>query len=590
MFFYFSQMQYLNLYQPTLSRFLQYQAQEKSGFEVYQEADVLVTKIGGDNASRIRENVERIHARKKDDKEQIVVVSAIRSSSPEFNTLRHPDVGDLVKKEANANGFNTTSHLIGIGRILGNLNELREAEDECVALEKERAYEFLLQISEFTYAILDREFETVPDPIRTEVNMCLNHLESAIVEFDPRAGDRVIALDSDWIIQKANRSVFSITGLGEQLARQIYQAAFSTQGLRSKSIDLDEEQYEVGFEIDPRGLSEAEESEKGAALLEAEAQVMATVKSLVLEVLEDEEEENNVLVLGGHAAGLASQRGYSDKMGAYIASFAAEARNKVVYLVEKEFPIMSADPRKVKAAKVLEHINAMFSAEAFGSVYGANAGAIQEEALDILAEAEVDTLVLNPKHIEEGKITRIHSFESDANRVEMVATKAAPYVLEITSRKMNAEGIASYFLQWFEEKGVSIDHIFTTQKTIALTFNNGKVNETLISALETDLKEDPSDQHFSLNLRADQRMIFCMGNNMRRPGISAAASIACALGNINIKSITQGPSQQMMVYAVDDAEADLALQLIHRISVEIDDNAFDGLLAPHRSLVADLIS
>src|SRR3989344_4217700 len=90
----------------------------RTGLDVLHEADVYATKIGGDNAGKLRENFATILDRQTHGKKQILAVSAIRSSDRRFTAMAHENARDRDPDDDLKEGFNTTSHLIAIAKCI----------------------------------------------------------------------------------------------------------------------------------------------------------------------------------------------------------------------------------------------------------------------------------------------------------------------------------------------------------------------------------------------------------------------------------------------------------------------------------------
>lgn len=531
---------------------------EVDNLEKLNDTDTYVTKIGGDNAGSLRENYERIQERNAKGKKQVIVVSAIRSSEG-FRSFRYEGIGDLVEKERDSKGFNTTSHLIATAKLLQRG-------------EKATALEVTEKIESFTQSILGSEVESeFLDPLRQVVTTSLNPLKTEIDDFDS-AQDVIEEIGSDWLIRKGDGRIFSIAGVGEMLACAVYQEYFRLKKLNSRSVDLDHDIYETAFqeELGKYRHKKDETDEEAKAVRDrieaAEARVVSSVKAQVADIIEDAD----VVVAGGYAPVIASQRGYSDKMGAYMAQVASETlQEEVAYLIEKEFPIMSGDPRIVKWAKVVRQMTYDFAAEVFGSKYGADAGAVQEEALDILSRADIDAFIFNPNRMERCRISRIsNDYHPTPNGAEMIGRKKVPNILQIKSNVMNEEGIVDIFTQWFRENKVRIDHIATSSNTISFTFNNGDFSEDKRTDLERFLEQEYPER-FTSRVLKDQALLYCMGNNMQRPGVALQATLGMLLSGADIHLITQGVNERVMVFAVDEDVSREALQKMHQTAVEV---------------------
>jgi aspartokinase len=522
----------------------------ESARQALDAADVLVTKIGGENAADLAANAAIADHRRATGKKQILAISALRSSDPRYSAYADEAAADRDKFGAVKPGFNATSHLIEMARRLQS-GDLRSAES---ILERLRG--FTREIVEANVGD-DPSFERptalarLSAVIDRKVNALLAQLRNA------QAGD-VIALEKDWLL-RTNLGYVSLTGFGEDLAQAIYREYFQLRGLRAAEIRTDG-LASVVFGDDPRSVLESERDVRGA---------VDTIRAKVRHQVDCLLPARDILVAGGYVPVLGGQRGYSDKTGALLAQAVSESGHRVAYLIEKQEPIRSADPRAVSGTRVVERMTPELALEAFGSVHGADGGAIHPEALAMLAHSGIDTFVLNPSDESRG-ITRIAPFDPPPTGAEIVAARPMPVSLQIRSTKMYGRpGFLETLTKWFSDRGISIDQVATTEVTVSFTFTNGGVGAERIGEFEAFLRQSIADDDLRLEAQRDRALLFCLGNNM--DGLAPLARAVSALegARIPVHSL-QRSTREVITLIVDGDRARDGLRALHEGCVEVD--------------------
>jgi aspartokinase len=236
----------------------------------------------------------------------------------------------------------------------------------------------------------------------------------------------------------------------------------------------------------------------------------------------------------------------------------------VAYVIEKQYPVMSADPRLVTGATVVPEMTYDFAMEAFGNVHGADGGAIHPEALAMLAHTDIDTFVLNPETAAPENITHIHRFDPEPDGIEMAAVRPIPTALQVRSTKMfNRPGFLQTMSQWFADRGISVDQIFSSEVTISFTFTNGGVGDPVIAQFRQFLEEQYADDELELNVLRDRAALYCMGNNIAGVAPLAQMMKSLEIGGVkNIDFLTRG-ARESIIAIVDRKHAAAALASLH---------------------------
>lgn len=518
-----------------------------SGQRALRDAETTIYKIGGENAADLKANADLVRTRTEKGKTQILVISALRSSNKEYDRFAHPDVADRDSDGRKKSGFNTTSHLIALAERL-------QAGD------RDGALDLLERVRGATKEIVRSEIARDP---AIDQNETITALNAAIDGFLDTAREHIfgtqekpVAVGKDWLLHSPRGSL-SITGLGEYLAKAIYDTYFHLRNISVGGLDTDGlAQFLRG--IDAKELLDPLRS--GETIDSLRRNVQSKLGYLL--------RTHDVVVAGGYLPVLGSQRGYSDRTGALLAQAAQETGRRVAYLIEKTTPIMSADPKKIPQARVVPEMTYELAMEAFGDQRGADGGAVHPEALRMLAERDIPALVFNPR--DERRMTHIHAYEPPPNGAEIVASRKMPIALEVQSiRMLGHAGFVHAVTQWFAERNIPIDQISTSEVTVSFTFSNGDLQEEKVKEFRAFLEErfGPSPD-LKLTATRGKSLLFCMGNNMQQPGVARDATAALADVDANIHFIAQGPNGRVMTFMVDAEKAPAALLRLHEVCIE----------------------
>ncbi|TSC58247.1 MAG: hypothetical protein Greene041619_678 [Candidatus Peregrinibacteria bacterium Greene0416_19] len=552
------------------------QSEPTNGLEALQRADTYVTKIGGDNAGRLRSNALRSQQRVEQGVRQVLALSAIRSSHPSHSAFAAPGVADQDSDGQVKPGFNTTSHLIAIARLL----ELGDTASDA------RSLQILDRVASFTRAVVSAEIDRDPQlqgcraSLRADCDAVLGQLLSDDREQGSLASSirhrdaRVVRKGQDWILEADRR--LSVTGLGEAVAEKLYHAYFTARGIRAESLRLEPE------------FSEALAAPPGSDTKEQITRLRARAALEIAGIFA----RSDVAIAGGYLPLLAGERGYSDKTGALYAQAVADAGRKPVYLIEKSFPVMSGNPLKVRGAQVVRRMTHFLARELFGNTRGANGGAVHPEALDLLSKDDIDIVVLNPQMpLAAEAMTLIHHFEPQPNGVEIVASKRIPLALQISSAEMIRQpGFEAAVAKWLGDRGLSIQHIATSEGTLSYTFYEGDWSEDTLSSLRDFLRERFGvDDPAAVETLRDVSVIYCLGNNMKRPGQASKATEALEFAGVDIHFITQGINESVMTFLVDADAASRAVQMLHDLLITLPSEQYDALKGQFREQMLQLI-
>lgn len=549
-----------------------------NGYEALEASSTYVTKVGGDNAGKLGMNASNALERLRRGKRQIWAFSAMRSVDAQYSPLSDPCTLDQETGKAGP-GFNTTSHLIAVAQLLrkGDRSSLLHAEN------------IVKTIGAFLRRLLDAEIgEDHHLENNEQVAALLHSCIAMYLDGEDRPGSllnkirrwsdplAVFQAGVDWVMHSDDEYT-SVTGIGERLAQELYAIYFQARGMPTANVGI-----EHAFQNIYRNLDRG----NGAS------DVVNHMRTLLQKKITVALQKGMIAVTGGYLPILGNQRGYSDKTGALLADATHNEYPDTIYLVEKEFPLMSADPKKIPEAKPIQRMTHFLARELFGDVRGAKGGALHSAALDTLSRKGISIVVMNPEMPPTAaNTTLIQDFSTEPNGVEIIAGKNVPFALQISDSSLigNPEFEVD-MMQWFHAHGAAIQHIATSEGTVSFTFHEGSYSQTLQSELMEHLRDTHKiSSPDVVKIQKDVSLIYCLGNNMNRPGQASKATTALEFAGVDIHFITQGLNESVMTFLIDAEDSERAVQMLHDIFISIDDTDYRRIQERFRAEILQAI-
>ncbi len=568
---------------------------------VLLSADVIVTKIGGDNAGQFRENYETIAAKLQRGVKQILVVSAIRSSSSDYDSFSVPEVVDKSADGRVKHGFNTTSHLIQIAKLWSKSDAVHHAMSTGMNRwntpdneHRTKAMRICQQIADFTKAAMRKNLEAsenrvVIESLEAVVQHALSGSKSSsslhsLLERPTQGGVRSQGEDWQLCYRESMTDPLekrSITGIGEELAQALYIRYFQLQDIKVGKLDM----YSDGM----RRIAGSEPPDEMIDAKHLRDDIALQLQCLFM--------DNDIVIAGGYLPNIGSQRGYSDKTGALIAQAATKiGLGRVAYTIEKAMPIMSGDPRRINNPKVINRMSYFLAKELFGNTHGADGAAVHPKAIEWLSEDSIPIVVHNPQSAASGA-TLIDNYTPDPHGVEIVAVRKVPVAVEIRCARMISEpGFLAAVTSFLAEQKISIDQVATSEGSISLTFTES-IDEEIFSNLRHVLcwkfgeRVDIDREHEQVQIEVlrNKSLVFCLGNNMKTPGIASKAALALQLVGADIHLITQGLNECVMTFMIDDEKLDDAISMLHDFCIVLPEKESTNLMMEMRAKIFSLL-
>ena len=378
-------------------------------------------------------------------------------------------------------------------------------------------------VTDAQYAVLgpeiEHEFDTLDELLKGIV---------AVGELSPRSSDYVVSY-------------------GERLNSRIVTEAYLARGIPAVLVDA--RKVMITGAQHGRAIPQPEEIEHRAKNL---------VRPLLLEA--------QVPVLGGfigataHGVQTTIGRGGSDFSAALIgAGLDAEA----IEIWTDVDGMRTTDPRICPEARRIRVISFEEAAEL--AYFGAKV--LHPATVLPAVQKNIPVLVLNSLNpANQGTLIVSRAPKSHSTFKAIAAKRRITIVDVVAARMLGAHGFLKAIFDIFDRHHCSIDVVSTSEVSVSLTVDS---NES-IPAIAADLEKIADVKY------AGRNAIVCLvGENIREtPQI--AARVFAALGNINVRMISQGASEINITFVIGEDDVPEALRRLHKeFFTEVDPEIFD---------------
>src|SRR5579864_3537371 len=414
-----------------------------------------------------------------------------------------------------------TDTLLTMARAAG-AGERKAALKLCRSLQ-ERHYNTaseLLGTARFTdfHSELGADFETLDELLRGI---------SAVGEITPRTTDYV-------------------TAFGEMLSSRIVAAAFEARGLK-------------GAHVDSRDVLVTD-----SAYMQAVPQYEETNLRLQQKVL-PLIQAGQVPVMGGfigaNRSGITTTigRGGSDFSAAIFGAGLGAERIEIWTDVDG---ILTTDPRVCPDARRTKVIS--FDEAAELAYFGAKV--LHPATVLPAIQKNIPVYVLNSRNPAcEG--TRITTRAPQGKNIfKAIAAKKRITIVDVAApRMLSAHGFLKSIFEAFDRHKVAVDVVSTSEVSVSLTVDSNEA----IPAIAADL-EKLADVKYS-----GRNAIVCLVGEAIRDTAGVAAKVFTALGDINVRMISQGASEINITFVIDEGDVPEAVRRLHGVFFsELDPEVF----------------
>ena len=368
-------------------------------------------------------------------------------------------------------------------------------------------------------ADIDHEFNTLEELLKGIV---------AVGELSPRSSDYVVSY-------------------GERLCSKIVTEAYVARGIRSTLVDARKVMIT--------------DAQHGKAIPQPDA-IEHRAKNLVRPLLDAAQ----VPVMGGfigateQGAQTTIGRGGSDFSAALIGSgLDAEA----IEIWTDVDGMMTTDPRICPDAHRIRVVSFEEAAEL--AYFGAKV--LHPATVLPAVQKNIPVLVLNSlRPYSEGTLIVNRAPKSKATFKAIAAKKRITIVEIVAARMLGAHGFLKTIFDIFDKHHCSIDVVSTSEVSVSLTVDSNEA----IPAIAADLEKIADVKY------AGRNAIVCLvGENIREtPQI--AARVFTALGDINVRMISQGASEINITFVIREDDVPEAMRRLHKaFFTEVDPEVFD---------------
>jgi aspartate kinase len=366
---------------------------------------------------------------------------------------------------------------------------------------------------------LDREFDTLNELLKGIV---------AVGELSPRSSDYVVSY-------------------GERLNSKIVTAAYCARGIDAVLVDA--RKVMVTDTQHGKAIPQAEEIEHRA-------------KNLVRPLLDNAQ----VPVMGGFIG--ATEQGVQTTIGRGGSDFSAALIGagldaEAIEIWTDVNGMMTTDPRICPEARRIRVISFEEAAEL--AYFGAKV--LHPATVLPAVQKDIPVLILNSLNpSNEGTLIVGRTPRSKSTFKAIAAKKRITIVEVVAARMLGAHGFLKAIFDVFDKHQCSIDVVSTSEVSVSLTVDSNEA----IPAIAADLEKIADVKY------AGRNAIVCLvGENIREtPQI--AARVFAALGEINVRMISQGASEINITFVINEDDVPEAIRRLHKaFFTEVDAEVFD---------------
>ena len=342
------------------------------------------------------------------------------------------------------------------------------------------------------------------------------------------------------------RSIDAVSAYGERLSSLIVARAFNHFGL--EAVHVDSRKVVV---------TDSRHTQAAPQYAETYRRLEETVAPLA---------RQSVVVMGGFIG--STEEGVTSTLGRGGSDFTASIVGAGINAEEIQIwtdvdGMLTADPTVFKGGHRVKTISFAEAAEL--AYFGAK---VLHPATVIPAiERDIPVLILNSRRPEVPGTRISRETVASKNPVKSIACKKKITLVNIASSRMfMAHGFLRRIFEVFDRHETSVDMIATSEVSVSLTVDN----PARLDAVCRELGE-----FAEVSTEPGQAIVCLVGENIRyTPGV--AAGVFGALGDINVRMVSQGASLLNLGFVVAETDLAATVEALHnRFFAELDPAVFD---------------
>ena len=354
---------------------------------------------------------------------------------------------------------------------------------------------------------LEQEFDTLDELLRGV---------TAVGELSPRTSDNVVSY-------------------GERLSSKICAAAFTAMGVNSAVVDARQVMITDGQHT--RAVPQVEE---------IDARTQAIMGPMLA--------SGCVPIVGGFIG--ATRDGVQTTIGRggsdYSAALFGAALNAEVIEIWTDVDGMkTTDPNLCPEAHRIKVISFAEAAEL--AYFGAKV--LHPATVLPAIRKNIPVRVLNSRNPGNEGTLIVARAPHSRSIVKAIAAKKGITIVDVSATHMlMAHGFLRQLFEVFDRYRVSVDVVATSEVSVSMTVDSTQALPQIAAELQKI-----ADVHYT-----ERNAIVCLvGENLRETS-GVAAQVFSALGNINVRMISQGASEINITFVIDEAEVPEAIRRLHK--------------------------
>jgi len=243
-------------------------------------------------------------------------------------------------------------------------------------------------------------------------------------------------------------------------------------------------------------------------------------------------------------------RGYSDYCAALIAA-GLKADNLEIWTDVSG--ILTADPRKIKKAQIIDHI----SSEAAAELAHFGAKVIHPQSIHPAIRAKVPVWIKNTFAPKDHGTKILHKIKNPGRIMTSITSKKGVTSVNIASFRMLLQyGFLAKIFNIFANYEVPIDVVSTSEVSVSVTVEEKSPLKDIIKELEPFAK---------ISVHPKKAIVCLVGMGIyKRKGVAGEVFATLGKAGISVDQISQGASEINITFVVDEKEADRAVAILHK--------------------------
>jgi aspartate kinase len=332
------------------------------------------------------------------------------------------------------------------------------------------------------------------------------------------------------------RTIDNVLSFGERLSSKLVTAAFRSRGLGAVLVDSRE-----------CIVTDANHNRAAPHMDDTHDNLRARLRPLL--------EKKRVPVMGGFIA--ATREGVTTTIGRGGSDFSAAIVGAALDAERIEIwtdvdGMMTTDPNLCPEALRIKSIGFEEAAEL--AYFGAKV--LHPATLLPAIQKNIPVLVLNARNPQNEGTTITARAPHCRNTFKAIAAKKRITIVDVVATRMlGAHGFLKSIFDVFDRHRCAVDVVATSEVSVSLTVDSNEA----IPAIAADL-ETLADVKYS-----GRNAIVCLVGEAIRETAGVAAKVFSALGDINVRMISQGASEINITFVIDESDVPEAVRRLHGV-------------------------